>query len=62
MAVEPVYQHPLDYELEVASQHLKDVTFWTDLVRREHPRRVLGQVLIAPPGPGILQLSREAFH
>jgi pimeloyl-ACP methyl ester carboxylesterase len=26
-----------------------------------HPRRVLGQVLIAPPGPGILQLSREAF-
>jgi alpha/beta hydrolase family protein len=26
-----------------------------------HPQRVLGQVLIAPPGPGILQLSREAF-
>src|SRR5438874_2429287 len=26
-----------------------------------HPQRVLGQVLIAPPGPGILQLAREAF-
>jgi pimeloyl-ACP methyl ester carboxylesterase len=27
----------------------------------QHPQRVLGQVLIAPPSPGILQLSREAF-
>jgi SAM-dependent methyltransferase len=41
MAVEPVYQHPQDYELEVASQHLEDAAFWTDLVRRERPRRVL---------------------
>ena len=41
MAVEPIYQHPEDYELEVASQHLCDAEFWTDLVRRERPRSVL---------------------
>lgn len=41
MAVEPIYQHPEDYELEVASQHLRDAEFWSDLVRREHPMRVL---------------------
>jgi SAM-dependent methyltransferase len=41
MAVEPIYQHPEDYELEVASQHLCDVEFWSDLVRRERPKRVL---------------------
>jgi ubiquinone/menaquinone biosynthesis C-methylase UbiE len=41
MAVEPIYQHPEDYELEVASQHLRDAEFWSDLVRRERPKRVL---------------------
>jgi SAM-dependent methyltransferase len=41
MAVEPVYQHPEDYELEVASQHLRDASFWSDLVRCECPRRAL---------------------
>jgi SAM-dependent methyltransferase len=41
MAVEPIYQHPEDYELEVASQRLGDEAFWTDLVRRERPKRVL---------------------
>jgi len=41
MAVEPIYQHPEDYELEVASQRLGDEPFWTDLVRRERPKRVL---------------------
>jgi SAM-dependent methyltransferase len=41
MAVEPIYQHPEDYELEVASQHLQDEAFWSDLVRRERPESVL---------------------
>jgi SAM-dependent methyltransferase len=41
MGVEPVYQHPLDYELEVASRCLPDASFWVDLARREHPARVL---------------------
>jgi ubiquinone/menaquinone biosynthesis C-methylase UbiE len=41
MAVEPIYQHPEDYELEVASQRLGDESFWSDLVRRERPKRVL---------------------
>src|SRR6185312_17511979 len=41
MAVEPIYQHPEDYELEVASQRLGDEVFWSDLVRRERPMRVL---------------------
>jgi non-heme chloroperoxidase len=27
----------------------------------QHPQRVLGQVLIAPPGPEVFQLPREAF-
>jgi SAM-dependent methyltransferase len=41
MAIEPVYQHPEDYELEVAAQHLRDASFWSELVRREYPKRVL---------------------
>jgi SAM-dependent methyltransferase len=41
VVVEPVYQHPEDYELEVASRRLQDARFWSDLVRRERPRRVL---------------------
>jgi SAM-dependent methyltransferase len=41
MSVEPVYQHPLDYELEVAAQHPRDVAFWSDLVQVERPKRVL---------------------
>jgi SAM-dependent methyltransferase len=41
MTVEPIYQHPEDYELEVASRHLCDAEFWSDLVRRERPKRVL---------------------
>jgi SAM-dependent methyltransferase len=41
MSAEPLYQHPLDYELEVAAQHPQDLSFWSDLVRREHPKRVL---------------------
>src|SRR5262245_19342445 len=41
MTVEPIYQHPEDYELEVASQRLGDEAFWSDLVRCERPKRVL---------------------
>jgi SAM-dependent methyltransferase len=41
MAVEAIYQHPKDYELEVASQHLRDAEFWSNLVWRERPERVL---------------------
>jgi SAM-dependent methyltransferase len=72
MAVEPIYQHPEDYELEVASQHLQDEAFWSDLVRREHPRRVLeigcgtGRLTIplardgAPLGFTVIGLDTEA--
>lgn len=41
MAAETIYQHPLDYELEVAAEQVQDVPFWIDLVQREQPRRVL---------------------
>src|SRR5215831_3912103 len=41
MSVEPIYQHPLDYELEVAAQHPQDVAFWSDLMQLERPKRVL---------------------
>jgi SAM-dependent methyltransferase len=41
MAVERLYQHPQDYELEVASQHVHDTPFWRRLVRRERPARML---------------------
>jgi SAM-dependent methyltransferase len=41
LAAESVYQHPEDYELEVATRQLRDIDFWIDLVRCERPRRVL---------------------
>src|SRR5579862_1418216 len=41
LAVETIYHYPLDYELEVASEQVQDVPFWTDLTQREHPHLVL---------------------
>jgi SAM-dependent methyltransferase len=41
MAIEDVYLHPEDYDLEVGSQHLDDLPFWVNLVRREAPTAVL---------------------
>lgn len=41
MAIEEVYLHPEDYDLEVASRQVEDLPFWLEVVRRETPRRVL---------------------
>lgn len=41
LADETIYHYPLDYELEVASEQVQDVPFWTDLMEREHPRLIL---------------------
>ncbi len=41
MAVEQVYEYPLDYELEVAAAEVQDLAFWRSLIRRERPRRLL---------------------
>ncbi|MGH2344365.1 MAG: class I SAM-dependent methyltransferase [Chloroflexota bacterium] len=41
MAVEAIYEHPEDYDLEVTSRDIDDFGFWRDLVLREQPERVL---------------------
>lgn len=41
MAIEAVYLHPEDYDLEVASRHVDDIPFWIQLAERERPRRFL---------------------
>jgi len=41
MAVEAVYLHPEDYDLEVASRRVDDIPFWLDLAQKERPRRFL---------------------
>ena len=41
MAIEAVYLHPEDYDLEVASRQVDDIPFWLDLAQQERPRRVL---------------------
>lgn len=41
MAIEQVYLHPEDYELEVASRDVDDLRFWLDLTRRETPHSIL---------------------
>ncbi|HEU5330872.1 MAG TPA: class I SAM-dependent methyltransferase [Thermomicrobiales bacterium] len=38
---EEIYRHPHDYDLELAAQRVGDVDFWTAVLRREQPRRVL---------------------
>lgn len=38
---EEIYENPADYDLEVAAHAVHDLPFWTTLVRRERPRRVL---------------------
>jgi len=41
MAIEAVYLHPEDYDLEVASRQVDDIPFWLDLAQQERPRRFL---------------------
>jgi len=41
MAIEEVYRHPEDYDLEMAAHGMDDLPFWLNLLAREHPRRVL---------------------
>jgi SAM-dependent methyltransferase len=41
MAIEEVYLHPDDYDLELASRAVDDLPFWEALIRREAPRSVL---------------------
>jgi SAM-dependent methyltransferase len=41
MAVEEVYRRPGDYELETLTRDIGDLPFWTGLLRRERPARVL---------------------
>lgn len=36
-----IYQHPRDYDLEVAAHDVRDIPFWLDLLAREQPHRVL---------------------
>lgn len=38
---EAIYQHPEDYDLEVAAHDVRDLPFWLDLLQQERPRRVL---------------------
>lgn len=40
-AAEEIYENPADYDLEVAAHTVRDLPFWTKVVRRERPRRVL---------------------
>lgn len=40
-ATEAIYARPEDYDLELAGQDVRDLSFWLELVRRERPRRVL---------------------
>ncbi|MGO8949671.1 MAG: class I SAM-dependent methyltransferase [Ktedonobacterales bacterium] len=41
MAVEEIYRHPEDYELEMAAHGEDDLSFWRGVLACEHPRRVL---------------------
>lgn len=41
MPVEEVYLRPDDYELETLSRDIGDIPFWSDLLLREWPKRVL---------------------
>lgn len=41
MAVEEVYRRPDDYELETLARDIGDLPFWTGLLQRERPARVL---------------------
>lgn len=41
MALEEVYRHPDDYELETQAREIGDLPFWTGLLQRERPTRVL---------------------
>ncbi|HEX8982713.1 MAG TPA: class I SAM-dependent methyltransferase [Ktedonobacterales bacterium] len=41
MTVEAVYLRPDDYELETLSRDIGDIPFWSSLLRRERPKRVL---------------------
>ncbi len=41
MAVEEIYRHPEDYDLEMAAHGNDDVAFWLDVLARKSPRRVL---------------------
>jgi len=41
MAVVAIYQHPDDYDIEVAAREVKDFDFWQALLLRERPARVL---------------------
>lgn len=41
MAIEAIYEHPEDYDLEVAARGVQDLPFWHDLLLREQPARVL---------------------
>ncbi|HEY7851315.1 MAG TPA: class I SAM-dependent methyltransferase [Ktedonobacterales bacterium] len=41
MAVEEVYLRPEDYELETLAHDIGDLPFWTTLLQRERPARVL---------------------
>ena len=41
MALEEVYRRPDDYELEMQAREIGDLPFWTGLLRRERPTRVL---------------------
>lgn len=41
MAIEEVYLHPEDYDLELASRQVDDLAFWLELLRRERPVQVL---------------------
>jgi SAM-dependent methyltransferase len=41
MAVEEIYLHPEDYDLELRRHGDDDVAFWVDMVERERPRRLL---------------------
>ena len=41
MALEEVYRRPGDYELETQAREIGDLSFWTRLLQRERPTRVL---------------------
>jgi len=41
MAIEAIYEHPEDYDLEVTSREVQDLRFWRALLLRERPARVL---------------------
>ena len=41
MAVEEVYLRPDDYELETLARNIGDLPFWSGLLKRERPTRVL---------------------